>query len=94
MIIYKFEHNGNTYIGSTKNYKIRMFAHNQHKKQARHNSTKFYQYCIHNGICDIRPFCEIMEEIEGYDKIILRNLEQDYLDRFKPNLNMVRATKR
>tara|TARA_R100000353_G_scaffold101814_1_gene73739 strand:+ start:130 stop:432 length:303 start_codon:yes stop_codon:yes gene_type:complete len=92
MIIYKFEHEGNIYIGSTKNYKVRCFAHNQHKKQSRHNKTKLYKYCIEHEIFDIRPYCTIIEEIDGiYDKILLRNLEQDYLDRIKPNLNMVRA---
>lgn len=94
MIIYKFEHNGNIYIGSTKNYKMRCHAHNQHKKQSRHNNTKFYQYCIDHNIYDIRPHCEVIEEIDGYDKLTLRNIEQDYLDEYKPNLNMVRALKR
>lgn len=94
MIIYKFEHNGNIYIGSTKNYKMRCHAHNQHKKQARHNRTKFYKYCIQEAINDIRPYCEVLDEIEGYDKNILRNIEQDYIDEYKPNLNMVKAMKR
>ncbi len=94
MFIYKFEHDGNIYIGSTKNYKSRLFAHNQHKKQSRHNGTKFYKYCIQHCIEDIRPFCEILNEVEGYDKLILRNIEQDFLDEYKPNLNMVKAIKR
>ena len=96
MIIYKFEHNGNIYIGSTKNYKLRMFAHNQHKKQARHNKTKFYKYCNDCGITDIRPFCNIIHnnDCDEYDKYILRNIEQDFLDEYRPNLNMVKAVKR
>jgi len=95
MIIYKFEHEGNIYIGSTKNYKMRCFAHNQHKKQARHNSTKFYKYLIENCIHDIRPHCQIIDEVENdYNKNVLRNIEQDYLDEYKPNLNMVRAIRR
>ena len=95
MIIYKFEHNGNIYIGSTKNYKLRCFAHNQHKKQSRHNKTKFYQYCIENNIVDVRPHCEIVENVDQeYNKLFLKNLEQDYIDKFEPNLNMVRAIRR
>tara|TARA_R100000152_G_C6590449_1_gene51107 strand:+ start:243 stop:464 length:222 start_codon:yes stop_codon:yes gene_type:complete len=73
---------------------MRCHAHNQHKKQARHNRTKFYKYCIQESINDIRPYCEILDEIEGYDKHILRNMEQDYIDQYKPNLNMVKALKR
>jgi len=94
MFIYKFEHNGNTYIGSTKDYTMRCHAHNQHRKQERHNKTCFYKYLNENTINDIRPYCEIICEHEGYDKLVLRNIEQDFLDEYKPNLNMVRAIKR
>lgn len=95
MFIYKFTHEGNTYIGSTKDMVMRLHSHNQHKKQARHNGTKFYKYCNEAEIHDIRPYVEVLEEIEDdYDKTILRNLEQDYIDEYKPNLNMVKAMKR
>ncbi len=95
MIIYKFEHNENVYIGSTKDLKMRLYAHNQHKKQERHNKTDFYQYCIENEIDDIRPFVEIVKEIsDEYNKANLRNIEQDIIDELKPNLNMISAIRR
>jgi len=95
MYIYKFEHEGNKYIGSTKNFKMRCSAHNQHKKQERHNKTKFYKYLIENDIIDIRPFTEIIEKIDDeYDKFKLRELEQDCLDEFQPNLNSFKAMRR
>tara|TARA_R100001509_G_scaffold137958_1_gene92039 strand:+ start:93 stop:380 length:288 start_codon:yes stop_codon:yes gene_type:complete len=95
MIIYKFEHNGNIYIGSTKDLTMRCHAHNQHKKQARHNKTDFYQYLIENDIQDIRPHTVPIKEIdEDYNKNLLRSIEQDIIDEYQPNLNMISAMKR
>lgn len=95
MIIYKFEHNNNVYIGSTKDLKMRLYAHNQHKKQERHNKTDFYQYCIENEIHDIRPYVETVKVIsDEYNKNLLRNIEQDIIDEYQPNLNMISAIRR
>ena len=47
-VIYCFCHENNRYIGSTTDLKMRLHAHNQHKKQSRHNGTKFYKYFIYN----------------------------------------------
>lgn len=92
MYIYKFEHNGETYIGSTKNFKERCWAHNQHMKQDRHNKTCFYQYCLANDITDIRPYCKIIQKIENiYDKDLLRYREQEVLNILQPTLNTIRA---
>ena len=51
--IYQFEHDNNIYIGSTTDFKGRMQAHNQHKKQTRHNGIKFYNPLnfINNTFC-------------------------------------------
>ena len=90
--IYKFSHNDHSYIGSTKDPVMRFHAHNQHKKQPRHNKSRFYQYCIENEITDIRPFTEIICEIfEDISKLELRQVEQEYLDNHTPDLNMLRA---
>ena len=93
-VIYLFNHNDNKYLGSTTNLKMRCHAHNQHKKQSRHNKCKFYQYLLNNNIDDIRPYLEVLEEIEECDKYTLRNIEQDYIDNIKPNLNMIKAIRR
>ena len=92
MYIYEFSHKGSTYIGSTKNMKMRLHAHNQHKKQPRHNKCKFYQYCIEQEITDVRPFIEVICEIgNDISNTELRQIEQGFLDNQKPNLNMLRA---
>jgi len=94
--IYKFNHDDNIYIGSTTNFKTRCEAHNQHKKQDRHNKTKFYKYLNNNGITDCRLFMNILQEIDddNLTKEELRNIEQDFLDEIKPNLNMIKAIRR
>ncbi len=92
MYIYKFEHNNNIYIGSTINLKVRCFAHNQHKKQSRHQNIKLYKYCNENEIIDVRPYITIIETLENNitkDELLL--IEQNYLDTIKPNLNMINA---
>tara|TARA_R110002072_G_scaffold223_1_gene1641 strand:+ start:1357 stop:1653 length:297 start_codon:yes stop_codon:yes gene_type:complete len=93
--IYQFEHDNNIYIGSTTDFKGRMQAHNQHKKQTRHNGIKFYRYLNENNITDCRPFvikiCEI--DNDTLTKNELRTIEQQYLDDIKPNLNQIRAIK-
>jgi hypothetical protein len=96
-VIYLFEHNNNKYIGSTKDLKMRCHAHNQHKKQPRHNKCKLYQYLLENNINDIRPYVSVIEEIINeaeFTELMLRNLEQDYIDDIKPNLNCINAIKR
>lgn len=95
MIIYKFEHNDNCYIGSTKDFCMRCHAHNQHKKQAKHRNIRLYQYCNENEIEDLRPYMEILEVIQdNYDKELLRTREQDYMEQYNPNLNMIKACRR
>jgi hypothetical protein len=91
--IYKFEHEGNIYIGSTTNFKERCWAHNQHKKQLKYKKLALYKYCNHAEIDDIRPFMSILEEIDDDDigKLGLRVIEQSYMDTFKSNLNLIRA---
>lgn len=90
--IYLFNHNGNKYIGSTINLKNRTQAHNQHKKQPRHNKTKFYQYLLNNNIEDCRefitPVCVYTDHCTKYQ---LRLIEQHFLDDYKPNLNSIKA---
>ncbi len=92
-IIYLFNHEENKYIGSTTNYKVRMHAHNQHKKQKRHNKTKFYKYLNQNKITDIRPYVSILANIKEiqYDNETLRNIEQSFLEELTPNLNSNKA---
>tara|TARA_R110002072_G_scaffold294654_3_gene464921 strand:+ start:263 stop:559 length:297 start_codon:yes stop_codon:yes gene_type:complete len=94
-IIYQFKHEDNYYIGSTTNFKERMQAHNQHKKQSRHNGCKFYRYLNENNITDCRPFVEKICEIDDdtLTKQQLRTIEQHFLDHVKPNLNQIRAIK-
>jgi len=109
MIIYLFKHtdlfgNENKYIGSTKNLKLRCWAHNQHKKQERHKNIRLYKYLNINEIEDIRPYITVLfnlEEIfnnlncnDSLNKIILKNKEQDFLENIKPNLNMIKALRR
>jgi len=90
--IYLFNHNNNKYIGSTKNFNPRMWAHNQHCKQSRHNKTKLYKYMIENDIQDIRKHITILNTCnDDYNKKELRSREQEYLESLKPNLNMIRA---
>jgi len=92
--IYLFNHNGNKYVGSTKDLSMRMWAHNQHFKQTRHNKTKLYRYMIENDITDIRKHISILETCkDAYNKYNLRCIEQSYLDELKPNLNMIKALK-
>ena len=91
--IYLFNHNGNKYIGSTKDLKMRLHAHNQHKKQDRHNGTAFYQYLINNAIDDCRefitPLCEYTDDTNNKKQLLL--LEQYFIDTHKPQLNSSKA---
>jgi len=91
--IYKFEHNDNTYIGSSTNFKARCWAHNQHKKQTRYHGIKLYKYCNENNITDIRDHIDILEEIDDDDIGVLglKIIEQEYINIFKPKLNMMNA---
>lgn len=93
--IYQFQHENNYYIGSTINFKERLQAHNQHKKQTRHNGCKFYRYLNDNHITDCRPFIEVICEIDNdnLSTYELRTIEQHFLDQVKPNLNQIRAIK-
>tara|TARA_R110002012_G_scaffold237919_1_gene411671 strand:- start:7415 stop:7726 length:312 start_codon:yes stop_codon:yes gene_type:complete len=97
-VIYLFSHNGNQYLGSTTDYKTRMFAHNQHYKQVKHNKCRLYQYMIANNITDIREYTTILKSTEDddivYNKLGLRCLEQEYIDELQPNLNMINAVKK
>ena len=92
-IIYLFNHNENKYIGHTTNYKVRMWAHNQHRKQSRHNKSAFYKYVNKEKITDVRPYMKIIAQIEDteYDNETLRTIEQTYLDEISPNLNSIKA---
>ena len=90
--IYLFNHNGNKYVGSTKDYNMRLQAHNQHKKQSKYNNTLFYQYLINNAIDDCRefitPICEYTDVFDKKNKLLL---EQHFIDTYKPQLNSCKA---
>tara|TARA_Y100000114_G_scaffold151170_1_gene167526 strand:+ start:544 stop:879 length:336 start_codon:yes stop_codon:yes gene_type:complete len=88
--IYLFEHDGNLYVGSTINFKERMWAHNQHMKQEKHNNCEFYKYCNSVGIKDVRPYIHTLQAFSGrLDKETLLHLEADYIDEYCPNLNHI-----
>jgi len=94
MVLYIFNHKGNTYVGSTKDFKDRCRSHNMHMRQKRHNKCRFYQYCIQNNIWDIRKHTQILSIFDGdYNKEFLREQEQIMMQFIQPNLNTIRAKK-
>lgn len=93
--IYKFEHENDSYIGSTKDFTMRGHAHQQHRKQTKYNHYAIYQYANEKEIPDIREHITILyETIDDLTKDERRNLEQDFMDIHKPTLNMCNAMKR
>lgn len=93
-IVYKFDYKGFSYIGSTSlllPYRIKEHRDCMHRTKRKH--LKFYNFCLDQNI-KMKEFYEcfeILDEINIADKKILRQMEQYYIDKFKPNLNMRRA---
>ena len=84
--IYKIEFNDYTYIGSTTNIKQRQWEHNFNLKN---NNILLYKKARE---CNISEFeCILIEEVEVDSIADLRKIEQDYLNKYEPNLNSQRA---
>ena len=86
-IIYKIEIGEDFYIGSTETtLKIRQISHNRDLKK--HNY-KLYETCKANDINDI-TLIEI-KKVKVENKLELRILEQEYINKLQPSLNIRRA---
>ena len=92
--IYMFWHEQGEgcYVGSTFNFKERMWAHNQHRKQKKYNHTDLYTFMNENKVNDIRKHLHILEYLpDDCSKAVMRDREQMYIELFQPNLNMFEA---
>ena len=80
--IYKIEFNEYTYIGSTTNIKDRQLIHNRRLKN---NTILLYKTARE---CNIKKIeCILIEEVEVEARLDLRKIEQNYINKYEPNLN-------
>ena len=85
--IYKIEFNEYTYIGSTtQNIKQRQWEHNSHLKN---KNCLLYKKARDCNISKIE--CILIEEVEVDSRLDLRKIEQDYLNKYEPNLNSLNS---
>jgi hypothetical protein len=88
--IYKIEVGGELYIGSTKLKYLcqRQTEHNQALKNPKntHYNGPLYRFCREHDVSKI--ICEFIEEVDDTE---LRILEQEYMNKLKPTLNIRRA---
>ena len=80
--IYKIEFNEYTYIGSTNNIKRRQWEHNRRLKN---NNYLLYKTARDCNISNIE--CILIEEVEVDSRLDLRKIEQNYINKYKSNLN-------
>ncbi len=86
--IYKIKHHAdvdenNIYIGRTLRYTNRK---SQHKQDAEWKETKLYNYIRDMGGLNEFVF-EIIQEITDRNKDIIKDIEEEYISIFKPQLN-------
>jgi hypothetical protein len=81
-----------SYIGSTIDFKRRMYDHNYRYKSGRYNHVKLYKYISeNNGINNFR--FEILKQFDECTKFELTTFEFDYIQQYKSNLNKNRPAK-
>ena len=80
--IYKIEFNEYTYIGSTTNIKVRQYQHNIDLKNS---NLLLYKKARDCNISNIE--CILIEEVEVDSRLDLRKIEQNYINKYKSNLN-------
>tara|TARA_R110000823_G_C15603605_1_gene465633 strand:+ start:101 stop:547 length:447 start_codon:yes stop_codon:yes gene_type:complete len=87
--IYKIEFNENVYIGSTiMNYlSNRQQKHNEDLRKGK--NLKLYEECRKHNVEKIK--CILIEEVDINNKSELSILEQNYINKLHPNLNMIKA---
>jgi predicted GIY-YIG superfamily endonuclease len=83
--IYKIEIDNQIYIGSTLNLRRRQTTHNN-DLNIKKTTGRLYEKCRECNITDINLI--LLEEVEDNDTKIK---EQEYIDKLKPTLNMIRA---
>ncbi len=92
--IYKFQFNDDCYIGSTNSpLKDRILEHSFCMGRERCKHIKLYKYC--NEFFLRRDFDKLVEVVEEFpiplDRINRTKIEQKYIDKYKPTLNMRNA---
>ena len=92
--IYKFQFNDDCYIGST-NHPLdnRLLEHYNCMGRDRCKHIKLYKYC--NEFLLRRDFKKLVEVVEEFpiklDRLSRTKIEQKYIDKFQPSLNMRNA---
>lgn len=90
-VIYTISHleSNNHYIGSTRNFKKRVF---QHKKATRNRTKKIYHARLYRFIRDNGGWdhfeIRVLEYYPCNDFKDGRNIEFDYIDQMQPTLNL------
>ena len=86
--IYEINIGDNLYIGSTEDIEYREFKHNEtYKYKSRHYD--LYNCCREHNIEYIK--LNLLDTVEVQNDIELKTVEQSYIYKLKPNLNMRRA---
>lgn len=90
MCIYKIKHkddinNENIYIGRSLRFTTRRYSHRTAANQKK-NTSKLYDYINNNGGIDNFIF-EIIQELTNKNKHLIKEIEKEYIDIFKPRLN-------
>ena len=87
--IYKIEIDGEFYIGSTKlKLNKRQKQHNQclNNPNRKDYNSPLYRFCREHNVKKI--ICELIEEVDDTELVLL---EQEYMNKLKPTLNIRRA---
>jgi len=89
--IYEINIGDKKYVGSTKMRLLcnRQSAHNRDLK-ANIKQSPLFEECRKQNI--IKIVCELIEVVEVEDTKQLRTIEQSYIDKLKPELNLNKAT--
>ncbi len=86
--IYQIEVGDNLYVGSTEDIEYREYKHNDtYKYKSRHYD--LYNCCREHNIEYIK--LNLLDTVEVEEDIELKLIEQSYIDKLKPNLNMRKA---
>ena len=85
--IYKIEVEGELYIGSTIRKSLSQRQHDHNYKLKNNCNYKLYNFCRRKNIKKIK--CELLQEIN--DTNIIKELEQEYINKLEPTLNSNRA---
>ena len=88
-MIYNVENESEFYIGSTKNLYNRIGRHLSYLKHNDHPNENFQRLYDTCGISGLRLM--ILEEFDEFDFDTLRDSEQYYMDKFKPDINILKA---